>query len=333
MREKYNWLISTIGKRGYIARYLRDACPQYTRVIGTGNDRYTPGFMSCDKSYVVPSVSAPDYLDRVLEICDAEEINAMLCVSDLDINYLPQIRDQLIGRGIHCFFPEQATAQRFLNKAQAAKFFIEQGFKTPATYECLEQALQELDFPFVIKPCKGFASFGFKLVTNEVEAREHWPSIESPIAQEYIEGRLVNVEACSDTSGRLLGISVWERLRSVAGETLLTRTIEHREAVSQVQKLLSLSPIPGPIDMDLIEVGGELYFLEINTRFGGGYPTSHLAGADFTGAMLRAIQGKAPREELMLYKKDVMMMKELDPVIYDLGKVVLQESREESGNA
>lgn len=333
MANQVNWLISTIGKRGYIARYLRESNPTCTRVIGTGNDEYTPGFMSCDAAYVVPAVSASDYLEKVLEICDLEQVKAMLCVSDLDINYLPKIREQLVDRGIHCFFPEQETAQRFLDKSLAAKYFEEHGFKTPVTFDCLEQALQCLEFPFVIKPSKGFASFGFKLVTSEPEARGHWAGVDSPIAQEYIEGRLVNVEACSDTNGKLLGISAWERLRSVAGETLLTKTIEHQEAIRQVQKLLDFSPIPGPIDIDLIEVGDELYFLEINTRFGGGYPTSHLAGADFTGAMLRSIQGKAPRDELMLYKRNVMMMKELDPVIYDLDKVVLNSGEAQISNA
>ena len=71
----------------------------------------------------------------------------------------------------------------------------------------------------------------------------------------------------------------------------------------------------------MIEADGKMYVLEVNTRFGGGYPTSHLAGADFTGALVGALQGRQP-ETIYRYRPGVTMTKELEPVVFDRSRVV-----------
>ena len=50
------------------------------------------------------------------------------------------------------------------------------------------------------------------------------------------------------------------------------------------------------MDVDILEnKEGELFVLEINARFGGGYPFSHLAGADFPLALVDMVNKKEPR--------------------------------------
>lgn len=315
------WLASTIGKRGYIARYLREASPSGSLVIGTGNEEFTAGFMSCDRAFVLPGIRQPGYPAAVLELCRRERIGAAICLSDLDLTVLPSLRPEMESLGIHCFFPDEDTATRFLDKGCTAEFLHEAGIPGPKTYRSLDEAVDACGFPLVIKPSRGSASRGYGVFADRCEAERHWSSIEDPIAQEFLRGRLINVEAVSGTDGRILGLSVWERHASVAGETLLTETIRHDAAVETAMKILDNSPIPGPVDMDLIEVNGVMHVIEVNTRFGGGYPASHLAGADFTGALAGAIAGRRP-ESLIRYRPGVFMMKELDPVIYDRSSVI-----------
>jgi carbamoyl-phosphate synthase large subunit len=136
------------------------------------------------------------------------------------------------------------------------------------------------------------------------------------MAQEFVGGRLVNVEACSAPDGTVLGLSIWERIASTDGETLLAETIEHPVARKLVLELLEASPIPGPIDIDLIETPDGLHVLEVNTRFGGGYPTSHLAGAAFPEAMVSWMAGEAA-PALERYRPGIRMMKQLRPVAFD----------------
>ncbi|HEX2282074.1 MAG TPA: ATP-grasp domain-containing protein [Thermomicrobiales bacterium] len=321
MTKAITWLASTIGKRGYIARYLRSSSPPGSIVIGTGNERFTPGFMSCDRAFLMPAIADSDYLETVLELCSRESVTAAVCLADLDIAVLSKARDSLQSAGVACFFPGQDVAMRFLDKAQTAQFLTKAGFDTPETFTDLAAAIDAVGFPIVVKPRNGSASKGFGVFRDRRSAEEHWTSSDTPmIAQPFVQGRLVNVEACSDDTGKLMGISAWERHVSIAGETLLAETIEHYRAVRTAQQLLEASPIPGPIDIDMIEADGKMYVLEVNTRFGGGYPTSHLAGADFTGALVGALQGRHP-ETIFKYRAGVTMMKEIEPVAFDASRV------------
>ena len=50
------------------------------------------------------------------------------------------------------------------------------------------------------------------------------------------------------------------------------------------------------MDVDVLENEcGELFVLEMNARFGGGYPFSHLAGADFPAALVTMAEGRVPK--------------------------------------
>ena len=314
------WLASTIGKRNYIAEYLRAASPSGSEVIGTGNERHSPGFMSCDRAWIVPAIEDATYLDSVIDICQEEAVTAAITLSDLDVGVLPGLRAHMNEQGIACFFPDMLVAQRFLDKVETASFLATNGFESPATFVDLDEAEAQNGFPLVIKPRKGSASQGFGIFYDRASAEAHWNKIFEPLAQEFVSGRLINVEAISSPDGEVLGLSVWERLSSIAGETLLAETIEHEAAFKTALDLLETSPIPGPIDIDMIDVDGRIVILEVNTRFGGGYPASHLAGAAFPETMVEWVSG-APRGRLRRYRPGIRMMKKLTPITFQYDRL------------
>jgi len=77
------------------------------------------------------------------------------------------------------------------------------------------------------------------------------------------------------------------------------------------ERLAGLLGHAGPLDADLFVDGDVASVLEVNLRFGGGYPVSHFAGADFPGKIVRMIHGEAVEPSMGDYQRDVVMMKEL----------------------
>ena len=56
--------------------------------------------------------------------------------------------------------------------------------------------------------------------------------------------------------------------------------------------------------------GDELTVLELNPRFGGAYPVSHLAGAGFPRKILAMLRGERVEPDLGQYEVGVRMMKD-----------------------
>jgi len=306
-----NWLLSTIGKRGYIADYLREADPDIY-IVGSGNVMFTPGFTSCDESVLLPEIADPGYLDAVRELVPSRKIDAILSLSDPDVAALSHLRSELTAQGVKCFFPDADTARIGFDKLETARWAAANGVRVPRTFSDAGEALRRVGLPLIRKPRFGSGSAGVSVIRDEVElVLGHHDSTEY-LYQELIVGEEVNIELCSDLVGRPMGVSCWRKLISRNGETELAVTIRRQELIDLGLRLAERLAIVGPCDVDVIDRKGELFLIEFNMRFGGGYPVSQLAGAGFPELLVRAQRGERPvwRTD---FEEDIFMMKTLRP--------------------
>jgi carbamoyl-phosphate synthase large subunit len=109
-----------------------------------------------------------------------------------------------------------------------------------------------------------------------------------------------------------MGVSCWKKLISRNGETELAVTLRRQDLLDLGLKLAEKLAIVGPCDVDVIDRDGELFLIEFNMRFGGGYPVSQLAGAGFPELLVRAQKGEKPALRTD-FEGDVFMMKTLRP--------------------
>lgn len=308
---KTNWLFSTIGKRAYIAEYLREADPK-AYVIGSGDTKFTPGFAACDEAILMPEIAAPEYLDAVRRLVREREITAVLSFSDPDVARLATIREELTARGVSCFFPGETLATMGFDKLDTARWAKEHHVKAPHTVADAAQALDEIRFPMIRKPRFGSASVGVRVIHRAIDVAPPLEDSTAYIYQELIVGEEVNVEICGDLDGRPMGVSAWRKLLSRNGETELAVTVRRQDLIEHALKLSQEARIIGPCDVDLIDRDGELFLIEFNMRFGGGYPVSHLAGAKFPELLVRTHRGETPALHTG-YEDGIFMMKSLRP--------------------
>jgi carbamoyl-phosphate synthase large subunit len=305
------WLLSTIGKRAYIADYFREASPE-VYIVGSGRTGFTPGFTGCNETVLMPDIDSPGYLDAVRQLVADHRIEAILSFSDPDVAALSSIRDELTSNGVKCFFPGAEVANMGFDKLETARWAGANGVLVPRTYVDPLQALEETGLPLIRKPRFGSASVGVTLVSRQSDLLppDHDPT--QYIYQEFIAGEEVNIEICGDLDGRPMGICAWKKLLSRNGETELAVTQRRQDLIDFGLSLGNKARIAGPCDIDIIDRNGSLYLIEFNMRFGGGYPVSHLAGADFPGLLIRANRGERPalRSD---YCGDIFMMKTLQP--------------------
>lgn len=56
----------------------------------------------------------------------------------------------------------------------------------------------------------------------------------------------------------------------------------------------------------------ETYVIDLNARFGGGYPFSHCAGVDLPKAIIMWLQGEQVQKELLLPQFNIKGYKEIN---------------------
>jgi carbamoyl-phosphate synthase large subunit len=300
-------LLSTIGRRGYMVEYFRDA--GVDAVVGTGCERWTPGFASCDHVELVPPIAHPEYDERLLSICERNGIDGLLSFSDPDVHRLAYLRSELASVGTTAFVPSPRAADLSFDKLRMADTLGDLGIHVPETTTSLEAAVNWGTDVFV-KPRFGSGSRHTFLAESALQM-EAFASLEPDMVfQRVATGDHVNLETCGDLDGRTIGMSLWRRHRSRLGETELAETFFDPDVAAFAEKLARVLSIRGPADIDLVIGQNSISVLDINPRFGGGYPVSHLAGVDFPGKIVRMLKGEKVTPSLE-WQTGVVMLKEL----------------------
>lgn len=311
-----NVLLTSVGRRSYLVEYFKQAIGTQSKVVAVNSEALTSGMIVADRNYTVPRVDSDLYIPRLLEICHENDISLVVSLFDIDLPYLAKARRQFLDRGIQVVVSDPKAIEIANDKWQTYLFLTEQNIATPRTYLSLSNALKdldnkEIDFPVIVKPRWGMGSLSvFKADShNELEFFYHYAmrQIEksylsilsrdelerSVLVQEFIPGKEYGLDVFNSLTGEYIQTVAKQKLAMRSGETDMSEVIKH-ERLNQIGENLSKAlRHHGNLDVDVLKnSAGQLFVLEMNARFGGGYPFSHLAGADFPRALIDMTEGK-----------------------------------------
>jgi len=134
------------------------------------------------------------------------------------------------------------------------------------------------------------------------------------LIQEKIDGIEYGVDVLNDFDGKTRQVYVKEKLAMRAGETDKS-TLRNKPEIEEMGFKIgnSLKHI-GNLDCDVFEKDGRLYLLELNPRFGGGYPFTHMSGGNYVAAILSFLRGEEfdfdtfqRRYDVVFSKCDILM--------------------------
>ena len=97
----------------------------------------------------------------------------------------------------------------------------------------------------------------------------------------------------------------------------MAKIMYHFQLEEKGKLLGSLSGHKGNLDVDCFISDGQIYVLEMNCRFGGQYPFSHLAGVNLPAQIIDWLLGGETRSEYINADKPCIARKELIPVVME----------------
>jgi len=317
-----NILFCSAGRRVKLLMDFRQSMNGCGKIVATDLSPVAPALSVADEAHLVPRIDAPEYFDKVLEICEKSEVKAITTLIDPEIEILAKHREDLLKLGILPLCPAEWTARLCFNKYEMFKHLKSKGVRTVLTYNSLEGLKDGLDngevkFPVFMKPISGSGSVGIGKVHNWEEAEEKFNDGKfTYIIQELMTGGDCDADVYVDcVSHKPVSIFSKKKIESRIGGASKTISFKDQKLFDFVEEVCSVLELNGPCDMDFFIKDGEYYLSEINPRFGGAYLHAYGAGVDFIKLIINNIHGKENESIIGQYDEDVIMMMYDDVII------------------
>ena len=331
-----NILFSCVGRRTYLLKYFRQNLDSDDRIIAADMTYSAPALQVADYKVIVPSVYAPGYIDKLLAICEDYSINALISLNDLELPILANNAKRFEDKGVKVIVSGPEVIDICFDKLKTSNWVSSIGLCTPKTFISLEDAKaalksNQVSFPLFLKPRWGSGSICLETVDDEEELDMCYSLLlkrikktilatasigdEYILIQEKLTGPEYGLDVINDLWGNYVGVSVKQKLAMRSGETDKAITVD-LPAVHRIGQIIgeNLKHI-GNLDVDIMQrANGDYCVLELNPRFGGGFPFSYEAGVNLPKAIVCWLKDKpvdssvlSPMYGRMFAKNDYLM--------------------------
>lgn len=308
-----NILFTCAGRRTYLLKYFKAQLDKGDLIIATDMQLSAPALQVADIKLQVPAVYDPGYIDQTLAICQEHHVDALISLNDLELPILAEAKNRFQAAGVTAIVSDPAVIDICFDKYKTAQWVESIGLKSPKTFVSLTAAKSALDkgeiaFPLFLKPRWGSGSIGLETVSDMDELDMVYRLLmkkikqtilstasvggEYILIQEKLTGNEYGLDVMNDLSGNNLAVSVKHKLAMRAGETDKAVTVDLpvvREIGQRIGKELKHV---ANLDVDIMQrANGDYCVLELNPRFGGGFPFSYEAGANLPKAIIAWLGG------------------------------------------
>jgi carbamoyl-phosphate synthase large subunit len=310
-----NILLTWTGRRNYLIQCFKAAVGGRGQVIACDASELAPALAEADQRVILPPADRPDYLDVLLAVCRERRVRLLFPLCDVELAPLAQHADRFRALGTIPVLASPGVIATCLDKWASYQWLRSCDIPTPATYLTLEDARGalargDLTFPLLLKPRWGSSSIGIEQVNNERELAlgHEWGRIRMPrtvpgrpsefdpehclLIQELVRGEEYGMDVVNGLDGRHVCTLGRQKLRMRSGETDRARTVRDGRLDRLGKALGERLEHIGNLDCDVMATERGVFVLDLNPRLGGGYPLSHLAGANLPAAFLAWANGE-----------------------------------------
>lgn len=331
-----NILFTCAGRRTYLLKYFKENMNEGDKVVATDMQLSAPALQVADVKIKVPAVYDPEYINITLDVCKEQKIDALISLNDLELPILAENKAKFEALGVKVIVSDPQVIDIAFDKYKTAQWVESLGLVAPKTYVRLadvKEALAkgEIEFPLFMKPRWGSGSIGLESIADMEELDIYYNLLMKKIKktilatasvgdeyimiQEKLTGNEFGLDIMNDLNGKNVAVSVKQKLAMRAGETDKAVTVDLPEVCEMGKKIGEVLGHIGNLDVDIMQrADGAYCVLELNPRFGGGYPFSYEAGVNMPKAIIQWVKGEEvdpailqPTYGKMFAKNDYLM--------------------------
>ena len=320
-----NILILSSGTRNKVVQYFKAALKDKGRVICTDMSNLAPSIYESDQFYTVPRMTAPGYIDVILDICKKEKIDGVLSLIDPELSLLAENKERFAAVGTTVIGSTYELCEMSLDKFQMFRWLTEHGYRCAKSYIDKEAffadvAAGKAKYPVFVKPARGSASIAISKVYDRETIELLFAHSDGLMIQEFLDGQEIGADVYIDmNSHRVVSIFTKQKILMRAGETDKAVSFQDEKLFALIKQFAEEVGYTGQIDIDLFQVDGEYFISEVNPRFGGGYPHAYECGCNHMELIVNNLEGKTNDGRIGQYEEGIYMMKYNEVMVRRIG--------------
>lgn len=280
-----NVLITSAGRRVSLVKAfqneLKALVPDGLVMTTDYNIQLSAACHVSDKAFELPLVDDTDYLDKLINVCLNNNIKLIVPTIDTELLLLAKNFKLLSKKGITPIISSMEFINICRDKRAMNLFFINHNIHVAKEYSKYDYTL-----PLFIKPLNGSRSVDTFIINKHEDLTEYHFKNKNLMFLEYLNHNDFEEFTCDlyyDRNNNLKCVVPRKRIEVRDGE--VNKGLTEKNALIEYIKA-RLNHIDGAVGCLTSQFfkhksNGEIYGIEINARFGGGFPLSYFSGANF----------------------------------------------------
>jgi carbamoyl-phosphate synthase large subunit len=316
-----NILITSAGRRVSLVRSfqkeLKKIDPKCKVYATDSNPILSAACQVADGFFKVPQLDDPDYLAVLIDFCKIYNISLIIPTIDTELLELANNKAQFEKQGITVV----VSSVEFVNKCRD-KRLTHHFFDLHQITVAKEYSKSNYELPLFIKPSNGSRSVDNYIIRVAEDFTEYHFSNEKLMFLEYLDHDDFDEFTCDlyfSRDHKLKCVVPRKRMEVRDGEVYKALTVNNVLIPYIKKKLNYIEGAVGCLTCQFFmhkKDDRKIYGIEINPRFGGGYPLTYLSGANFSKWIIEEYMlGKTIEEKFNVWESDLLMIRYDDEIL------------------
>jgi carbamoyl-phosphate synthase large subunit len=310
--------VSSAGRRVVLARLFRTALDELGlsgQVLASDASPLSAAYTDAHTRFLVPRCSDPEFVPTLLERCIEHEIHLVIPTIDTELPALAEFRDQFRAIGTTIAVSGPNTVAIAQDKRRTHQWLVDADLPTVAQWSAEDAPDDPSWYPLIAKPRFGSSSIG----VHTVAAPEELAPIRGRdyVVEQIATGHEHTIDVYVDRAGALITAVPRRRLATRGGEVSKGLTVLHRGLIELAARVVdSLEDPYGALNFQCFvdPASDQLAIIELNARFGGGFPLSDAAGAHVPRWMIEDLCGLPSSADYGAFRDGLVMLRFDDAV-------------------
>ncbi|NER13988.1 ATP-grasp domain-containing protein [Leptobacterium flavescens] len=315
-----NILITSAGRRVSLVRAFQTELKKLNEdamvMAVDAKPSLSAACFAADKAFEVPRLDHPDYIDILISICKENKISLVIPTIDTELLLLARNKKHFDENGITPLLPTLDFIEKCRDKRVIHEFF-----KTHNIEVAHEYSKDQYKLPLFIKPIDGSRSVDTYIIKEKEDLTDYHFKNDKLMFLEYLDHSKFEEFTCDlyyAKDHKLKCIVPRKRIEVRDGEVNKGVTVKNK-IVDYVREHLSF--IDGAIGCLTVQFfkhkeEDRIVGIEINPRFGGGYPLSYRAGANFPGWIIEEyFMNREIEDQFDCWEENLLMLRYDDEIL------------------